>query len=58
MTRMTLTVVAAVLLLELLSASSLYTVTWQSSMWVNRQASVTRDTFTPGDRLVVIAAPF
>ena len=37
--------------------SALYTVIWQSSMWVNRQANVGKDTFKPGDRLVVIASP-
>ena len=37
--------------------SALYTVTWQSSMWVNRQANVSKDTFKPGDHLVVIASP-
>ena len=37
--------------------AALYTVTWQSSMWVNRQAKVSKDTFKPGDHLVVIAAP-
>jgi hypothetical protein len=37
--------------------STLYTVTWQSAMWVSRQAGVARETFRPGDHLVVVAAP-
>lgn len=38
-------------------AAAVYTVTWQSSMWVSRQANVGGDTFKPGDRLVVIGSP-
>jgi hypothetical protein len=37
--------------------STLYTVTWQSAMWVSRRAGVERETFRPGDHLVVVAAP-
>ena len=36
--------------------STLYTVTWQSAMWVSRQAGVARETFRLGDHLVVVAA--
>lgn len=36
---------------------TVYTVTWQSSMWVKRQARVMKDTFKVGDHLVVIGAP-
>ena len=39
------------------SDSTVYAVTWQSSMWVKRQAGVLKDTFKIGDRLVVIGAP-
>ena len=37
--------------------STVYTVTWQAATWVQRQASVTKDTFKVGDQLVVIGAP-
>jgi hypothetical protein len=37
--------------------SLLYTVTWQSSQWVKRQANVEVETFKAGDRLVIIGAP-
>ena len=37
--------------------STVYTVTWQSSMWVKRQARVQKDTFKKGDHLVVVGAP-
>jgi hypothetical protein len=37
--------------------SRLYTVTWQSSQWVKRQANVEAETFKAGDRLVIIGAP-
>ena len=36
---------------------TVYTVTWQSSMWVKRQARVLKDTFKVGDHLVVVGAP-
>ena len=35
----------------------IYTVTWQSAYWVERQAGVTRSTFHPGDHLIIIGAP-
>jgi hypothetical protein len=45
-------------LMEIRAAdSTLYTVTWQSAMWVNRQARVSKDTFKLGDHLVVVAVP-
>ena len=37
--------------------ATLYTVTWQSAMWVKRQARVVKDTFKVGDQLVVVGAP-
>jgi hypothetical protein len=37
--------------------SSLFTVTWQSSLQLTRQANLTKETFKVGDHLVVIAAP-
>ena len=37
--------------------ASLYTVIWQASNWVRRQANVEKGTFRVGDRLVVIGAP-
>ena len=37
--------------------SRLYMVTWQSSMWVKRQANVEADTFKAGERLLIIGAP-
>jgi Family of unknown function (DUF6152) len=36
---------------------TVYTVTWQSSMWVKRQARVLKDTFKVGDQLVIVGAP-
>jgi hypothetical protein len=37
--------------------STVYTVTWQASRWVQRQAGVTKTTFQVGDHLFIIAAP-
>ena len=37
--------------------STVYTVTWQASRWVERQASVTKTTFKVGDHLLITAAP-
>jgi hypothetical protein len=37
--------------------STLYTVTWQSAMWVKRQAAVSKNTFKVGDHLIIVAAP-
>jgi uncharacterized protein DUF6152 len=37
--------------------STLYTVTWQSAMWVKRQAGVVKGTFKVGDQLVIVGAP-
>jgi hypothetical protein len=37
--------------------STVYTVTWQSAMWVKRQARVQKDTFKPGDQLLIVGAP-
>ena len=37
--------------------STLYTVTWQSAMWVKRQAQVVKGTFKRGDHLVIVGAP-
>jgi hypothetical protein len=37
--------------------STVYTITWQSSLWVQKQAGVTAETFTVGDHLVIVGAP-
>lgn len=37
--------------------STVYTVTWQAALWVERQAGVTKSTFQVGDHLIVIGAP-
>jgi hypothetical protein len=37
--------------------STIYTVTWQASRWVERNAGVTRTTFKVGDHLIITAAP-
>ena len=37
--------------------STVYTVTWQAAAWVERNARVTKSTFTTGDHLIVIGAP-
>ena len=44
-------------ILTIRTGSQLYTVTWQSSQWVKRQANVEAGTFKSGDRLVIIGAP-
>ena len=37
--------------------SEIYTVTWQAATWVERNAGVTKATFSVGDHLIVIGAP-
>jgi len=37
--------------------STLYTATWQSAYWVERQAGVSRSTFHAGDHLIVVGVP-
>jgi hypothetical protein len=37
--------------------STVYTVTWQAVTWAERNAGVTKETFTVGDKLVVVGAP-
>jgi hypothetical protein len=39
------------------SDDTVYTVTWQAAMWVEREAGVTKTTFKLGDRLVIRGAP-
>ncbi len=36
---------------------TVYTVTWQASRWVARNARVTKSTFKVGDHLLITAAP-
>jgi len=37
--------------------STIYTVVWQSAMWVEHYAGATKSTFRAGDHIVVIGAP-
>ena len=37
--------------------STVYTVTWQAARWVERNASVSKETFKVGDHLVVVGSP-
>ena len=37
--------------------STIYSVTWQASRWVARNAGVTKSTFKVGDHLIITAAP-
>ena len=37
--------------------STIYTVVWQSAMWVEHNAKATRRTFRAGDHIVVVGAP-
>jgi hypothetical protein len=37
--------------------ATVYTVTWQAAMWVERRAGVTKSTFSVGDYLIVTGAP-
>jgi hypothetical protein len=37
--------------------STVYTVVWQSAMWVEHNAGASKSTFHAGDRVIVIGAP-
>src|SRR5688572_10337256 len=37
--------------------STVYTVTWQAATWAERNAGVSKSTFTVGDHLIIIGAP-
>ena len=37
--------------------STLYTVTWQAAIWLERNAGVSKSTFREGDRLIIVGAP-